>query len=629
MAAPVTPTDDGTLNQDVVPFPNPRPPLRIRNSYQSPLHAQSEGTNGRATSWPASAGGYGRLALQFVAERAMLLAQWLDTVTGRGVLKCSLAYTIASLATFVGPISDFLGKPDGKHVVATITVYFHAARSTGSMIEAILIAVVAIAYAEVVSILSMVTSVLVGSKLGLVTLSHVLVVVVFIGIAFGFIGWVKQRLNNPLVNVASTLASLAIIGVVTKETAVISNVFSNHKIVQVFKMLIMGIASTATVSLLLWRVSARQLLRASLIKASVSLGNMLSDATSCFLSCNSHTSTSPDFMHDSHSYLQAHTLLLKNLREAKFEHYFLGRHKLYKLEKETVRAMETLAQSIGALRSAAKTQFELLHRPNDAVLGSGIQIYSPGSHLGRDMNQYFQTVSQYAENTMELPLASSTAYKELFNTFENLIRLPMQSLSGILCRVLTEPPFDGPASNGIHVNGTFREQLVESLSLFNTARIEALQQLYDSIKAHENATTHGKLILEEVAAACGHFSFSLQAFGEEMKKYLDVLEDLQHMNDNGRRSWEWLLWWRNGRDDSEPSVLPFDSPETESLIKPISRSPNQREIPDAITRRRDTYSWKAAPNASGVVAIISQGILRAVRKLASDNSKCFTLSEYR
>lgn len=168
---------------------------------------------------------------------------WADSPKGRGVIKCTVAYTIASLWTFWPPLSDLLGKLDGKHLVATITVYFHPARTAGSMVEAMIIGVVAIAYAEIISILSMASSVLFGSVLGWVTLAYAFVLVFFIGFGFGFIGWVKQRLNNPSVNVGCTLASLAIITVVTKENSTYSSVFSNVKVAQVLKTLVFGIGT--------------------------------------------------------------------------------------------------------------------------------------------------------------------------------------------------------------------------------------------------------------------------------------------------------------------------------------------------------------------------------------------------
>jgi hypothetical protein len=39
--------------------------------------------------------------------------------TGISILKCSLAYILGSLATFVPLISGLLGRNDGKHMVAT------------------------------------------------------------------------------------------------------------------------------------------------------------------------------------------------------------------------------------------------------------------------------------------------------------------------------------------------------------------------------------------------------------------------------------------------------------------------------------------------------------------------------
>jgi hypothetical protein len=54
------------------------------------------------------------------------------------VLKCTLAYWIGSLATFWLPFAEFLGKSDGMHLVATVAVYFHPARSMGSTVSSFL-----------------------------------------------------------------------------------------------------------------------------------------------------------------------------------------------------------------------------------------------------------------------------------------------------------------------------------------------------------------------------------------------------------------------------------------------------------------------------------------------------------
>ncbi|KAJ3475212.1 hypothetical protein NLG97_g9540 [Lecanicillium saksenae] len=616
MATPIRPTDDGTLDADVT-----SPAVGHVGAF---LHDDDESSAGLL---PGNAPARRRWSLsqlldatvQGTFSNASNFAQWLDTTPGRGVVKCTLAYTLASMATFVPFLSDFLGKPDGKHVVATITVYFHAARSTGSMIEAILIAIVAIAYAELVSLISMATSVLVGSVFGLVTLAHVLVVIVFIGGAFGFMGWTKQRMNNPLVNVASTLASLAIISVVTKETAVIDNVFSNQKIVQVLKMLIMGITCTATVNLLLWRVSARQLVRASITKASVSLGSMLSDATASFLASANDEATSPDFP-DSYTYSQAHSQLLKHLREAKFEHYLLGHVQIYSLERSTVRSIETLAQSIGALRSAVKAQYALLNGDGrDAILFQ-IQSTSATPYVTRDIDPF----SSYGvEGTQGTNIGSRDrldprAAARLFSSFTTAIKHPMQNLSGILCEVLTQMPFGGAPDYSIQMNDALRGELTKRLDIFNAARRDALQNLYELIQ-RENDSGHPQIVLEELAAACGHFSFSLQSFGEEMKKYLDVLEELKHSYDRRQSSWRWLLWWRRNKSNQAMSALPFEATEAEVLVKPIRKSAVPRGLPRSMRERRDTYKWDAAPNASRILSTLSQSFLHFLRKIASDD----------
>ncbi|KAL7800331.1 Fusaric acid resistance protein-like domain-containing protein [Trichoderma ceciliae] len=575
------------------------------------------------------------MGYMYSAKAALLrFIRWLDSPLGHGVLKCTLAYTIASLATFLSPLSSFLGKPDGKHVVATITVYFHPARSTGSMIEAVLVAVVAIAYAELVSILSMVASVLVGSVMGLVTLAHVLVVIIFIGGAFGFMGWVKQKMANPLVNVGSTLASLAIISVVTKENAVISNVFSNQKIVQVFKMLIMGITSTSAVNVLVWRVSARDLLRTSMAEAAVSLGGMLSTISASFLKGVEEEQTSAEFSASSATYSVIYPQMLKNLREAKFEDYILGREKIYVLQRSTVKALEALARSIGGLRSAANTQLSLLKQAESddepPPLTRFLTVSSLGDFEGISPGSSSPRAAQGARRPSSPGRRLSTPAQDdgpapasLFRLFVDLMGPSMEALTQNLTLILREPPLAATPNYEVIVNDELRQQLTEALGQFNVARADALQRVYDMIEREKSTSRRIQAGLEEVAAACGHFSFSLQTFGEEMQKYLDVLDDLKYVSEHSTRSWRWLLWWREQDAPAQRrkmSSLPFEtSPEAESLIKPIRKRDVPKGIPDSMVRRRDTYNWQAAPNASKILSTLSQSIMRLARKIAQDD----------
>lgn len=52
--------------------------------------------------------------------------------------------------------------------------------------------------------------------------------------------------------------------------------------------------------------------------------------------------------------------------------------------------------------------------------------------------------------------------------------------------------------------------------------------------------------LEEVSASCGHFSFSLLEFGEQLQDLLAILDELQLEVEErpGGRSWAWMKFWQ-------------------------------------------------------------------------------------
>ena len=291
--------------------------------------------------------------------------------TGRGVFKCSIAYLLGSFATFIPQIAALLGEQGGKHMVATITVYFHPARSIGSMFEAMICATGAFLYAVFICFSSMGVSILFGDTLDNIILGHVVVLIIFCGGGLGFVGWIKQRLSNPLVNISCSLTSLAIITVLTKEGAVQAAEFSDDKVNQVMFMIIMGVLATTAVSFLIWPVSARTSLRNDLVKVSDLLRDSLTIITRGFLSGSEDDIKQEALKEATDRSKKLHTSLTKNLREAKYEHYVLGTERQYKIELKLVNCMQRLSQNIGGLRSAATTQFLLLAEPSD---GDSVEV---------------------------------------------------------------------------------------------------------------------------------------------------------------------------------------------------------------------------------------------------------------
>jgi hypothetical protein len=114
---------------------------------------------------------------------------------------------------------------------------------------------------------------------------------------------------------------------------------------------------------------------------------------------------------------------------------------------------------------------------------------------------------------------------------------------------LDELPY-GPAPDfEINVNPRFRSSLTDAIELYNGARKDALNLLYKNKDLNATRPQALEADFEEVAASCGHFSFSLQDLAEEMKAYLDILEELRVESNRPfwRRSWDWLKLWRRSR----------------------------------------------------------------------------------
>ncbi|KAF3480307.1 uncharacterized protein GIQ15_05654 [Arthroderma uncinatum] len=522
--------------------------------------------------------------LQRAAATTDSVRTFIQSETGKGILKCSLAYLLGTMATFVPVLSQFLGQQGGKHTVATVTVYFHPARTKGSMIEALMLAMIAFCYAAFITITSMSVSVLFEDVFHLLPLGHAIILIVFCGGGLGFIGWVKQRRGNPLVNVACSLASLAIITVLTKEGAVQRGDLSLAKIYQVFKMIIMGVIATMTVCFVVYPISAKRKLRQTMVEMTDSLSDMLEIITEGFIYGGSGTESRLEqgpFLDASNRNKAAYSKMEKLLREAKLEHYVAGTEKEYQLEQKLVRCIQDISQSIGGLRSAAALQSDILkqfqqpprerssfdtlrsprnHSPPPSLNRSGLtssrsdDIQSPTNFGTIAATDYPRT----GNNSTDFVQAPA----EIFERFIIHLGLSMNSLAYTLREILRELPY-GPAPDfKVTVNSKFRTSLDRALELYRSSRNDALTLIYNQ---KDLIMTGGKPLgveadLEEVAASCGHFSFSLQEFGEQLKEFLGILDKLQleaEERPNGR-SWRWLIPWasESGADDD---LAPLDT----------------------------------------------------------------------
>ena len=525
-----------------------------------------------------------------VKEQAEKSYGFMKSKTGIGILKCSIAYLLGSMATFVPAIAALLGKNDGKHLVATITVYFHPARSAGSMHRATILALIAVAYAAFISFTSMGVSIFFDDR-NMLELGHAIVLIVFCGGGLGFVGWLKQRLGDPLVNVACSLTSLSIITILTKEGAVQTAKFSNGKVSQVLKMVIMGIIATTVVSLIIKPIRAREELRKGMIKTTDSLGEMLIVITKAFLTGSDYELEHPILREASDKHRSLLNALPDQLRQAKYEHYVLGTEREFKVEAKLVNCMQKLAHNIGALRGAATIQFNLVSQFPDTAFstpawsssslnnmrGSLASPESLGSEEPRSVLASIHETSEEASDVDELHNSSSgfsapqsaietaSSPPEMFSTFIAHLGPPMKSLAYTLKQILDELPFSEDDGE-IDINSNFRPSLSDAIELFRRARRQGLKLVYRNKEFNRIRSMDLAADYEEVAASCGYFSSSLEDFAEDMLAYLDILEELKVETEKKprARSWWWLYFWRRRDQDQEEETFATGAGETGS-----------------------------------------------------------------
>ena len=334
----------------------------------------------------------------------------------------------------------------------------------------------------------------------------------------------------------------------------------------------MGVFASTAVSFLIWPVSARNELRRDLIQVTDSFGDLLAMITRGFLTGSEEELQKDSFRDASEKYKKVFTSLTKNLKEAKSEHYVLGTENEYELEAKLVNCIQRLAQNIGGLRSAATTQFLLLAQPG--ISGSTTPMstmYAPTPNFGYFASNSSDLTSPSEDHGVlaaidETPedassedcpsfhllhedgsVHSVTSPTDIFARFIIQLGPSMKSLAVTLRQLLDELPYAPDGS--IAVNAHFRTSLDDAIELYTNSREEALSQLYKTKELTKQRPVEMEADFEEVAASCGYFSFSLLDFANEMRAYLEILDDLKlevEERPDGK-TWKWLKVWRRIR----------------------------------------------------------------------------------
>lgn len=539
------------------------------------------------------------------------------------------------------------------------------AGTIGSMHEATVLSLVAFCYAALIGFGSMGVSILFANY-DLLLVGHIVVLVVFVAGGFGFMAWVKQRLANPLVNVATSLASLGSITILIREGSVQAGAFSTRRVTQVLGMIILGMVIASLVNFIILPTLARKKLSKEIERNTDLLAEKLISITRAFLHGREADLEDDYYTKLNKDHASSLEAVKRNLIEAKREHYVLGDEKIYRVEKRLVQCLATLGQDLGGLRSAARAQFAFINQPHpfddDAtpLANQDVLVSSPTESSSQEPAHYFSSLDIISEIPEEPLIATNgrpvsnglphrvnsaprqldsmgvssptgweTPYSilsttepgtpeardnigganiakspsDMFVAFISQLGPPTKSLVYTLKQVLDELPFQGgPNSRNpwvaremqVAVTERFHTSLKQAVELYRQSRKEALSSLYQnrainaaidarfgsrsayssmesstsnaaSPAEERHQTRRSKTLfdrqpnevvadIEEVSACCGHFSFSLLDFAEDVLTYLDVLDDLKAEMDAPSKSWNWLAFWKKRSKNLGPSL---------------------------------------------------------------------------
>ncbi|KAI8332623.1 hypothetical protein BC941DRAFT_402304 [Chlamydoabsidia padenii] len=339
-------------------------------------------------------------------------SKWMTlTPQQRSVLKCSFAYFVGSLFTFVPALNGFIGNNRvSSHLVATATVFFNPAKTLGGMVEASAYGWGYTLFALSVCLGSMATTdYFIDQQLMLV--AHLLSLLFWLAGATFIVSFLKAHWNKPPVATASSLCFIIIFIVVVREGSANRGDFDTTRIQQITSAVATGTLITITSCIVFWPTSATKKLQNDLETTMTSYKVLLKLLTKTFLLDDDL----PEFKANRilqtaiESHRSSFTSLQKSLKEAKLER--LWNRQIRGCTKEydqIVKSMQRLSQHVGGLRSSCGIQFNYINNKDP-------QVYTQHSSDHHDQHPITLPATngqrhQQQPSRAQSPVASSDAW---------------------------------------------------------------------------------------------------------------------------------------------------------------------------------------------------------------------------
>ncbi|KAI8973011.1 Fusaric acid resistance protein-like-domain-containing protein [Pilobolus umbonatus] len=524
------------------------------------------------------------------------------TTAQRSVLKCSFAYLLGSLFTFVPYLNGWIGNNHtSSHLVATATVFFNPAKTLGGMVEAAAYGWGYVLFANVICWGSMITTDFFVDR-NHYLIAHLISLFVWLAGSTFIVSFLKAHWNKPPVGTASSLCFITIFIIVVREGSVNRGDFDTTRINQITGAVATGTLITVACCILFWPVSAAKKLKNNLDETLGSYRVLLKLLTKTFLLDDDL----PEFKANRtlQTAIQAHqssfTALQKSLAEAKLETFWntnmRGKHALY---DSVIKSMQRLAQHMGGLRSSCGIQFEIMgsektkqykemarkKRKMYSAFRQASNLFVPQKpavvgetnwnvRAGYRRRRFQEEIRRQKASDQLVPSTSQPEAGSTLVDFIQTIRGPLKSLAFTCKQTLLhlQNSFSAQPATSLYL---LRSNLQKAIVLFESSQNEAIQKLYSSYN-HSNGTLMGEDIF-----LVYFFVFNMTEFARELIVLVESVERLNEANKHKMGLITWILAWIKKKKGAPKKVK-----------KSPGFVPNERNTVNTLHTPTPTTTWR-------------------------------------
>ncbi|KAJ9103734.1 hypothetical protein QFC21_002194 [Naganishia friedmannii] len=610
-------TTPSTANGERTPLlPRARQSGRVGSVQVPPRLVRAQTDEGVVNS--AEGNGAGQMAV----KRIGLLRRWLSHITNPSpgtirILKCSIAYLLASLFTFVPQLSALLSTTHetdvhgrvmprpaySAHMVATVMVYFHPGRSMGSMFLASKYCIILALLAALFSLASIFTLQLFdhffpeegtfGFQAGDVT-----VLVLWIGSSMAGLAWLKQWVNNPSFNTGCSMAAVTLFTVVVKEGGF-------AKLGEVLLIVVVGATTKLQTSISTTLDSFSTLFR--LLNATFLLDRPPNDASYASLQTAAQ-------LHSA-----AFTQLKADLAEAQHERLLDRRIDAKQRERyaAVTDSLTRLAQHLTGMRGGTGLQSDLLKGTKRGIL----EINTASSSDSDDKEVSDDPKTRHASERQDGPTQRKRKLRgdhdlskagNLFWAFRDEVAEEMRQLTDLSCKVLHDVKLAMTDLNSSADHSTLlhddHDHLRAALKNFTITTLHAINRLYHGTLRKPDSAIFGLPHVSnnggssEAVYLIYFFIFTLEEFVREEIQLVEAMCELvagsHRASPPGFIRWFSPMRWQsqiksNGKGSRLLQLNPLDPSDLQPPVFPKrdKNNPNTLTTPSraTLTKRERIY----------------------------------------